>query len=417
MRKPLVDRTRATAGALLLAAVLLFLRAGHRLLQPEIWAEDADNLWAWEGLGMASLLEPVNGYLIMVPRLITNLSASLSIYYYPAISVVLAWVVTLFVFLAVARSPLYLKGGVLLGVACLLVPTGVEVFGLPLHTFWWTSLLLFIAVFWDKDAQRWGWVRAACVALAALSSPVIVVVLPLLLLRAWLFRDRPAELAIAVLACCAAAIQLTFMWQAGSGGPGLALDGAGNKFDLATAALVLRKFFGAYLIGNLKPKAVGVFGLLLLALCAIAAWRHRSSPVVWVLGYLWAAALLMVAARVDITKLHQEMAGARYFLFPYILLSWFLLHVFVLEKHRAVRRAIAACLVLSVVNAVPVLRNKNDPLHYQASLLECSRSTGEFMLYAHIDGHAPHAWGRVTTGEKCAQLLRNDRLYQLFRKP
>lgn len=416
--RPAVDK--AAWAVLLLAALLLFVRAGHRLTQPEIWAEDADNLWAWEGLGIASLVEPLNGYLILVTRLITTASASLSIYYYPWISAVLAWAVSLLVFLAVARSPLVLKGGALLGFACLLVPMGPEVFGLPLHSFWWTSLLLFVAVLWDPEAQRAGWARALCVALAALSSPVVVAVLPLLLLRAWLFRGRPAEAGVAAVASLGAAVQLYFMWQAGQAGQGVALaaggGGAGIRFELDTAVEVVRKFLGIYLVGNLKPKAIGTFGFLLLAVCAAAAWRHRRSPVIWALGYLWAAAVAMAAVRVDIGTLHQVLAGARYFFYPFILLSWFLLHVFLVEESRWLRGAIAACLLLSVANAVPVLRNTHGELNYQARLEECSRASGEFTLHAHSDGYAPHAWSRKTTGAKCAQLLQADWLYQWLRK-
>jgi hypothetical protein len=406
---------------LLVALLLLALRSGQRILHPEIWAEDADNLFAWVQYGLASVAHPVNGYLIVVPRLITNLAASLSIYYYPLISSLLAWGVALFVVLAVARSPLHLKGGALLGIACLLVPTGMEVFGLPLLTFWWTSLLLFVAVFWDQDARTAAWARTICVGLAALSSPVSVVVAPLLVLRAWLLRDRPAEVLVAMVGAAGAAIQLALMWRAGQGSvAGMALaaggGGAGIRLELETAVLVVRKFLGAWLIGNLQPKAIGTFGWLLLALCAVAAWRHRRSPVVWALAYLWGATVMIACLRVDIRTLHQELAGARYFFLPHILLSWFLLHVALQDHDRRLRRALAGCLVLSVINMLPVLRNSHDDLRYQERLEACGRGSGTHMLYAHNDGYGPHAWGRWVASDWCAAALESDRLYQWLRK-
>lgn len=423
MRAPWLDRI-STRGApatqvLFIALLLLALRSSQRILHPEIWAEDADNLFAWVQHGIASVAQPVNGYLIVVPRLITNAAATLSIYYYPLISSLMAWGITLFVVLAVARAPLRLHGGALLAIACLLAPTGMEVFGLPLLTFWWTSLLLFVAVFWDEQAQVAGWPRAICVALAALSSPVIVVVAPVLVLRAWLLRGRPAEVAVGAVAGVCAVIQLALMWRAGEGSvAGMALaagGGAGIRFELETAVLVVRKFLGAYLVGNLQPKASGTFGWLLLVLCAVAAWRHRRSPVVWALIYLWAATIAIACLRVDIRTLHQQLAGARYFFLPYILLSWFLLHIALQEQDRRLRRILAACLVLSLVNMLPVLRNSHDDLRYQARLEECSRSSGNYMLYAHNDGYAPHAWGRNVAAAWCAQALADDWLYQRLR--
>jgi len=100
---------------------------------------------------------------LLVPKLITISAASISFSQYPLISTLLAWGVTLAVCYIIATAPIQLRGGLLLAVACLLVPSDPEVFGLPLYTFWWVSILLFVVVFWNQQSTDWG-LRSAIIA-------------------------------------------------------------------------------------------------------------------------------------------------------------------------------------------------------------------------------------------------------------
>ena len=96
--------------------VLLLARAWPRLLYPEVWNEDGtDNLSGFLQNGLSNLSEPVGGYLHVVPKLVTMLASSISISWYPMISTVLAWGVTLAVFCLVATAPIRLQGGGIAG--------------------------------------------------------------------------------------------------------------------------------------------------------------------------------------------------------------------------------------------------------------------------------------------------------------
>jgi hypothetical protein len=195
---------------------LLFVRAWTRILYPEVWDEDGTrNLFGYINNGFLDIFEPVNGYLIVVPKLITFVSAQVSIIQYPLISTVLAWILIFSVLLIIATGPLRLVGGGLLAIACLWVPSDPEVYGLPLYTFWWTSLLLYALVFWDDHSHKWG-LRTLIIVLASLSAPTILVVLPLFWARAWAYRDNRLELKLASLASIGAAIQLLIMLQESS---------------------------------------------------------------------------------------------------------------------------------------------------------------------------------------------------------
>src|SRR5215475_5493181 len=137
--------------------ILLLVRAWPRLLNAQVWDEDGThNLPGFFKNGLADLFEPLNGYLVLVPKLITISAASISFSQYPLISTLLAWGVTLAVCYIIATAPIQLRGGLLLAVACLLVPSDPEVFGLPLYTFWWVSILLFVVVFWNQQSTDWG---------------------------------------------------------------------------------------------------------------------------------------------------------------------------------------------------------------------------------------------------------------------
>ena len=89
-------RIRSPGTVLLAAAfaLLLFSRRSAQLLSPQVWDEDGTYVLA--GLlarGWASLAEPVNGYLILVPKLVSALSLSVSFYHYPLVSTLVAWCV------------------------------------------------------------------------------------------------------------------------------------------------------------------------------------------------------------------------------------------------------------------------------------------------------------------------------------
>lgn len=140
----------------IVAVIILFLaaRAWIRIINPEVWDEDGThNLLGYIRGGFLSIFDPVNGYIIFIPKIITFISAEISITYYPLVSAVLAWIVIVSVLTIITTVPLRLKGGLLLAITCLWLPSDPEVYGLPLYTFWWTSLLLYAVVFWDENSK------------------------------------------------------------------------------------------------------------------------------------------------------------------------------------------------------------------------------------------------------------------------
>ena len=381
----------------LLAFSLLLLRAWPRLFYPEVWDEDGTrNLIGFLAVGLADLLKPVNGYLIFIPKLITMLSASMSFVLYPLISTLFAWVFTVLVLVFLAKAPMHLKGGFFLALSCMLIPSDPEAFGLPLYTFWWSALLLYALIFWGEPSKHFG-LRSLLIMLSSLSSPACLATLPLFWVRALVLRKSPAELKLAIVASFSAAMQLWTLWPIAKGG-GLGLKALSS---------VIPAFLGSYAVGNIFPNLSWVFGLLILAYVLTGTARNASSWVLWALGYLWVASVLMSITRVDIGNIHPVLAGPRYFFFPFIILSWFFLQLVIIDKRNWFRALGGFFLALSIANATPVLVRKHDDLNWLGHISSCPHFA-KYRIPVHFDGNSLLAWNIEMQGDTCAELIRED---------
>src|SRR5690606_37439098 len=86
-------------------------------------------------------------------------------------------------------APTLLRYKFLCAVAILFIPSNPEVFVLPLYSFWWGTLLVFLALLWNTDS-RGHVLRIFCISLGALSSPIVILCVPLFALRLFFYRNR-----------------------------------------------------------------------------------------------------------------------------------------------------------------------------------------------------------------------------------
>jgi hypothetical protein len=278
---------RSTPTLLFIGFTFLLLRAWPRLLYPEVWIEDGTfNITGLVNHGLVSIFSPVGGYLTIIPKLISLTALSISFTYYPVISTTLAWVVTLLIFLVIAKSPSYLRGQILLAISCFLIPSDPEVFGLPSYTFWWSSLLLFILIFWKENQNTY--LRTLLLVLSSLSSPICLITLPLFWARGFLFK-KSSEWILAIIATALALVQALVM---------ITQNNPGHLQITETLVLFIPVFFGSYLVGNLYAHSNLIFGLFLFGLIVIGAYKHKSF-VMAALIYLLFASIFISAYRVN----------------------------------------------------------------------------------------------------------------------
>lgn len=391
----------------LAALFLLFLLLGvsrrvYQLQYPDVWDEDGYRfIPGIINKGIASVIEPLNGYILLVPRLLSLLSLQISFYNYALISSVFSFILIALVALAVAKSPTMLKGKLWCALALLFIPTDPEVFGLSLYTFWWTSVLLFLLVLWDEQDSS-IFQRTLYMVAGGLSSPVIVALLPLFYWRSYTFRTRPAEHFESLLATVIAGFQLQYI-----------LSSASSRIPSFRSMLehLIPKFFGAFVVGNLKGHASWIFGLAVMVL--VAFWMYDSRfrlrySTRFVLLYLLAASIALSIIRVDPAVIHQRLAGPRYFFYPYLVLFWVLIQIGFTRKWYGYLAC--AFIVTAMLNALPVWARSHDDLHWRDHVLS-SYFFPHYTFPIQSNGNRAVAWRLTLSANQYSALLEKERFH------
>jgi len=385
----------------LLLVALLTSRRWQQVVSSQVWVEEGTQVLArFITNGWWALFEPVNGYLITIPKLISYTAISASFTYYPTIALVLTWLFITGVCLAVAYSPTMLRAPVFCAIAVLIVPLNPEVFGLPLYTFWWSSLLLFLVALWDARVPNTA-LRLAYIFVGGLSSPLIVAILPVLYFRVLLYRSHGGEKAVAATATVVAGVQFALILQSSAG----SVPPVSSFFSF-----IIPKFFGYYLSGP-YAKNVEMLWLAGLALSGLIAWwliRHHHRPFAWITTYLLIVSIALVVFRVDLVLINPVSTAPRYFFFSYVITSWILIQLFIDSTDAAfVRTVTGVVLTAAHLNAVTVWSQDHDELMWKDHTNSC-RSFVEYAIPVHYDGKAARALAFVVPGTACIELLAKD---------
>jgi hypothetical protein len=416
-----VTDSRATNVKVALIALAFFAilcaRRWQQLLHPQVWDEDGVVILAQLAqVGPASLSLPVNGYLVSIDRLISAVGLFVSVAQYPAISTILAWAFIIAALLAISFSPLVIRGGRLLALGALLVPSDPEVFGIPLYVFWWAGLLIVAAALWRPREPGLAW-RIGFVIVGGLSSPVILLGLPLFLVRAAVFRRDRGELITAGVAVVCAAIQLFTLHNSPFGV-------ARSLLSVENLLRVPAQFLGNYLVGSfartnpsMGHDLLTVAGILSLVVVAAAVWNDRRHVWIWLpLLYLWFGSIALTAARIDVGAINPVTAGPRYFFYPFVFEAWFFLYVAFASSSPALRRIAVAILALATINALPAINRTHDDLHWAANVANCARfpDNAVYPIPVQFDGHGAVGWVLPWTGSQCRSLAAGDLLARVI---
>jgi hypothetical protein len=379
---------------------LLSIRRWEQLVSPQVWDEDGTrNLYEFINSGWISLFEPVNGYLILIPKIITGSSLYLSFASYPFISTIISWFFIVFVGLVVAFGPLKINGSFFAASLMFLIPSDPEIFGLPLYTFWWAAILLFAIAIWDEKKPI-NWLRYLIVLLCGLSSPVVIMLLPIFYYRAYVYRSLKGELVIAIFATIVALVQSSFVFNQNIH---TVTEQTNNLVD------IIPLFLGRFLVGNIVEMSLFLWfvGIILSMYIAWYVWNNRNSYITWVLIYLLAGSIALSVARIDLSIIHPAFAGPRYFFFPFVVMAWFLSHAIFSTRSKQLKAISIFALSLAVVNSFPVLSRKHDDLRWVDHVHSCCQFTS-YEIPIQYDGHKERAWKLPVTGKQCETLLDKD---------
>jgi len=354
---PASDRPRSHTAAIAAAVVVATLvvlasRRGMTLAAPSFFVEFGSVIVpAFLADGWASALQPLQGYLTLLPRIVGGLTLILAPHHAALASTIITWLITAGILALVAAAPTLLRSGPWLAAAALFIPSGPEVFGTGVYLLWWAGLPLILLPLWDPQRRDIA-PRALIAILFGLSTPFIVAVAPLMIVRAVLLRSRIETLIAGLTATCAA-LQTTIILSTGAGPFGF----AATPPSFTDLPAILEKFIGLYAYGLEMRNAsqqtyLVILGAILLLVAGAAMLRARDRWTFFVLIFLLGSGVALSLARHPVSIPDPLLAGPRYFFFPYVLLGWIFLEGAARERRWALRAAFALPLILAMVNAV-----------------------------------------------------------------
>jgi len=351
------NRPAALPWVVLLAGALLLLRKPWALHTPQLWAEDGSIfLTQNDQLGLRAFLEPYNGYLHFLPRLIAWLASHLAdVAWWPAIYNGFAFLVTLGLFARLASARIDFPGKPWLMLAFVLVVGTDEVLLTLTNLQWVTAFYLVLHLFTTRPATRWQALGDGLILVAVgLSGPFAVLFLPLFAWQAWRQRQAGWSSALGVVAVCAL-VQGFFLAQAGA-----APETAPPAFQpIALLSVIGTRLFVWPVLG---PHAVqsGAGAALALAgagaVVTVLGWALRPHPRQLLRAQIVAILLVVTLAgawraRMDTWAPNDLANGDRYFYIPRVLLAWLLVWEFDAVPRAVGLSARGLCLLGVVMHA------------------------------------------------------------------
>lgn len=391
----------------LLAVILLvlFFRRPLQFIHPDVWVEDGtvfipDSL----NYGFAAIWRPINGYLIVIPRLINWVAFQLSLEAYPQISTVLGVLCNIATFFSVIFFPTILTRRVFCALAIFLIPIFPEVYVLPSYTFWLCSVVLIALVVWHPDAQSRNKTifRSLVLILCGLSTPFIVFLSPLFFIRALMIKTWH-EFTLFTVAAGVSLIQLLTALTTLKQPTQLSLNDI--NFDFFRVLSI--KFFGYYLASPISNEFAFALSLLLIVYLSIlatclttsilerrkSAEDVRNNQILLLLYFVLIIAIFSSIARLPLFMPHPLFAGPRYFFLPYLVISWILLNPpsVAHSLHRRLQKVGTLLVLIAFLNTLSHLTDLQEPLDWRSSVAEY-RAKGTAIFLIHYDGKISHAW-------------------------
>ena len=410
--------------SLIFFAIAYFFRRPADALYPAVWAEDGllnlpmviSNPWE-------ALFAPINGYLQLPLRLISIASMSISGLFYPEISYFLTFLTTISVLFLLTSQYFTFKGKYYLPIVIALLPYNPEVFSTPLYIFWWTTLLLLIPLFLQVSLVGKNWktylVTISCLSLGILSSPICIVLFPIMVFKLFINRERLDYILLGIWALLST-YQLRLSLLSSASKPG-------HSLQYADLRLVIPKYFGNFFFHGsfLSEDTIWIYLVFLVFIAVgilttikILMRRDINLLPISISFFMVFAAIATSTIRLGNFLPDPIFAGPRYFFFPYIFLSLFLISIAVhtrnfLIKGSCILVLISAC-TLTWKNDFSRFYRIHDPLSWRAELSACLQSPEPYQLKIHSDGNPANYWRKEYTYEECDKIANSGILAQIF---
>ncbi len=415
---------------LIIFTVLYLLRRPADALYPSVWNEDGVfNIPQAIEHGWSSLLIPVSGYLIIPSKILTLLSLSVSGLFYPEIAYLLTIIITILVMVILTSSLIELPNKEYLPIIIALLPYDPEVFSTPLYIFWWTSLLLLVPLLSSSKAKSKTskFMIIGSTSLGCLGSPISILLIPAMIIKAYITRARFNYIILGLWSALSA-VQMYF-----------SLSQVGEKMDVSKFYMALPQFIGTYITYNSffsRPNFVSyTLSLALLMVGCFALYNmliSRKQEFFNTSIAFWAVLSTILASflRTNL-EIHPFLAGPRYFFFPYIFLSIFLMTIYAIPSPSISRLKPAlikglSLLILIISCTATWIQNPSGfyrthhPLSWRDELYNCLSSTDAdtdadgYNLRIHFDGNILGTWKPEYSRKECLKITQSGLLAKWY---
>lgn len=413
-----------------ISVLLLIFRRPGQVLYPYIWNEDAKIiLTAYQNSGFLSILEPVQGYYILISKIINFLAYKISFWYYPEIASFLMNTFCIAVIFAIAYSPTYLKFPGLCAVLVCFIKINAECFGTALYAFWWAGLLLILATLWRPEnniSKKWRNLRVFYILLGGLSSPLIFIASPMLCVRAALIRNR-SETTAAIVSLFPFLLQTHIFFTGNRSNGILSLI----KPDLRTINAMISTYFGQYLVEDRMVRNnifVFIIGLTLFCLLSFFAIKYLYTMIVhrsldnecisYIMLFIWLCGVILMSTALISLSAVSPYFHSRYFFYPFIIISWLVVWIaqwlIKNKKKTIVLPIVLYFMVFSFLfdGSMGIMSLDHNKHSWRGELSNAINSDDEYVIPSHAGvGGLREYWGAEVTSEQCRKMIEDSLMF------
>ncbi len=346
----------------MLFLAIFLLRISDVVLNPQFWAEDG-TIFFRENLcgGPAAIGDAYAGYYHLIPRLIALVTSWFPALFAPAIYLCAALALTALVLYVVQSPRLALPLTPLLALAVVLPPDSLETYGNLANIQWFLALAV-VAIVLSRPAPSrvTTSLEIAFVALAGLTGPFVLMLLPLFAARLLLdwksppARNRASSLTAAAAIAASAQIYALVHNPVTTGiSPNFPKNGIADV-PLIAAAAFFNHTFGP-LLSSLSLRTMAWAGVLEIAvfltliLISLRSVQLRFER----LSLLYFGSVVLLASlykfKDTLLALVPLNNGPRYFLLPTIVASWLMISVWREPKIGVLARMVLTLLLISTL--------------------------------------------------------------------
>ncbi len=305
--------------------------------------------------GLLSVADPINGYTVVLSKLVSWCALCFGLSAFPAASAILTMATISALFFSISLAPTSLQHKRLCAIAAVLAPIGTETFASSIMLVCHASILLMLTVLWrpgEKNGLRYG-----ALLLAGLSSPFAVFALPAF---AWCwFRGRQrSDLICLFIAMGISLLQIGIAHQS-------AATGGATLSNALWAVPLLAKMAGQFLVFGWSSTATGALGLTFLYLTIVPrAGTEKNRQEENMTTVLMLLVLVTTIAAITFRlggQVPMNFNGPNhYYNLPFLIFSWLLI------QRLPNRPFIDALPVTIMVIAVGVNSYKHYTMHQEA---------------------------------------------------